>query len=138
MTGLSCRLVGHTAPFSSALTRVWKLLMMPSHCLSAALFCSLKNNVQRILRTSRFRFNASEACWTVLAACANYDSNAVSLPLPLSVPVCSSCSQPPSCVSCLFVRVCVVSPRDPHSPLMLPSFMLISQAGASDFPAGHL
>lgn len=84
MTGLSCRLVGYTAPFSSALTRVWKLLMMPSHCLSAALFCSLKYNIQRILRTSRFRFNASEACWTVLAACANYDSNAVSLPLPLS------------------------------------------------------
>lgn len=53
--------------------------MMPIHCLSVALFCSLKTNIQRILWTFCSCFNASEAGWSPLAACANYDSDIVSL-----------------------------------------------------------
>lgn len=54
---------------------------MPIHCPSVALFCSPKNNIQKIkiLWTFCFLFNASEVCWTVVAACANYNSNAASL-----------------------------------------------------------
>lgn len=125
MTGLSYRLAGYTTPFWSLLTRVWKLVIMPSRCLSLALFCSPESNIPRILWTFRFRFNASEACWTVLVACTNYNSNAVSLPV---------CSAVLSCfhvrVACVFVHLCVcaVPSENPDQPLMFPSFILISHA----------
>lgn len=75
--------------------------MMPSVCLSLALFCSPKSNIHRILWMFCFRFNASETCWTVYMAFANYNFNAVSLP------VCLGCTQLHSCMSCLCACGCV-------------------------------
>ncbi len=81
--------------------------MMPSVCLSVALFYGPKYNIQRILWTSCFRFNASKACWTVWVACANYNSNTVSLP------VCLSCAQLHVWVVC----VCVCTSSCPQRTL---------------------
>lgn len=66
--------------------------MMPVHCLSVALFCSLKINIQRVLWTFCSHFNASEAGWSPLAARANYDSNTVSLHECVRVHMCGAAS----------------------------------------------
>lgn len=128
----SCRL-SDIVPFSSLLTRVWKLLMMPMHCLSGALFCSPKNNIQRIVWTFCFCFNASEDCWTVLAACANSYSNDVSLLAYLS------CTLLLLSLTCRRMCACVFQPQRTQRHLWCSYHTCsIHEKKPSDFAEGSL